>query len=509
MNLAAITLIGIAANFPNPGIFQQVNFAAGPSAGSTTTYSALSIGNKSTAGSAVVNTVYGPDTSPPVQDEADVIQFFGTGSQQHRFFLRFTAVNKTTALYFICVTESTGAAATGTLTFVGAATATCNCRVWCGSDFVDFTINSGDSVTTIAANCAAAVNTQTRWAIVATSSVGVVTTTAVNKGPEGNWIKIGAVLTQNASATTAVSPNAPTALTGGTTSDVNTSALAAIAATRFYYIGLCDSDATNIGRAVTQIESQALPATGIRQRAFVGSSDTVANDITLAIALNDPRTENVWGGTSTDWTPLELAANNMALYSLLEAQQFPRHNFSQFPTDATDAISWLIPGTRNGPTAGPSVAQVAAMLNNGITPIALLPNGQTQLVKRITTRSLNGSVNDYRVRDAHKVTICDRWTDDAKTLTANQFGGLDLIDNPPPGSVLPRGNLVWPQIWGNALEGLVEDYGANGQLQNVPDILAGMQTQRETDNPSRMSNLTPLEPVDIADQFCMVVDQVA
>ena len=131
-----------------------------------------------------------------------------------------------------------------------------------------------------------------------------------------------------------------------------------------------------------------------------------------------------------------------------------------------------------------------------------------QLVKRITTRSLNGSVQDYRVRDAHRVSVPDWWTDDAVYLTQQNYGGLNIAPNPKQGVPFPD-NSTCPLFWSGALQGLVRKYEAAGQLKNGDQIIAGMITQQETNPPDRMSNLTPLQVIDLADQFFILVEQVA
>lgn len=531
--MASIVLAGLAANYPNPGTFLELDFAQGPVGGSGSARTAIIIGNKTTAGTASNDTVvYGPDTAVPCQVENDVITLFGSGSQLHRAYLRFTAVNKTTSLYFIAVSPSAGAAATGTITFVNNATALGNVRVWIGDQFVDTTINSGDTITTIATNVAANINTQTRWAVTATSSVGVVTVTAKNLGPEGNWIRYQAQITTNGTIATTVAPTANTQFTSGTTADVNTTALATILPARYYWIVSCDSDATNIGRIVTQVTAQAQPTTGNRQRVIAGSTDTLANAITLATGINSPRCEIVWAN-ATDMTPLEAAANNAALYALLEqGSQYGvfRKNFSLFPSSANDSTLWLpqvVGGTnlsgaggRNGVAGSPTVAQVTSALNNGLSPISVQTNGQARLEKRITTRSLNGATQDYRIRDAHKVSVCDYWCDDAVAITQLQFGGSDLLPNPQQGQPPPPAIATTPQLWGNALKGLVTRYGNAGQWSYPPgqtvqpgltpaDVInANAVVQQETNPNSRMSALFQLSPVPLADQFAILAQQV-
>lgn len=521
--LASIILTGLSANFPNPGVFFQLDFAQGPVSGAGAPRSALLMGNKTAAGTATNDTVvYGPDTQTPCQTENDVIGLFGTGSQLHRMYLRFTAVNPTIQLYLLAVSPSAGAAATVTETIGTTATSNGNHRTWCVDQFVDTPITNGDTPTIIAGNIVASVNSQTRWPVTASNVAGVITYTAKNLGPEGNWIRMQALITPTtATIGTTTSLTANTFASGGTTADVNTTALSTILPSRYYYIVVADSDATNIGRVVTQVNTQAQPINGIRQRVFAGSMDTLANTITVTTGLNAPRCEITWGN-STDWTPLELAANSAAIYSLLEAGAafgVARKNFSLFPSTQPDTSIWFVKAGRNGVGGAPTIAQITSALNNGITPITVLQNGQAQHVKRCTTRSLNGATADFRIRDPHKVTVCDFWGDDAVALTQLQFGGRDLLPDPAQGQPPPPPIAVTPGIWGGALKGLVKAYGNAGQwdtpggqpLPNGQDAADYINSraiiQRETNPTTRLSALFQLTPVSLADQYCILAQQ--
>jgi phage tail sheath gpL-like len=511
---ASIILTGVSSNFPNPGVYAQINFAAGPSGPAAGPRNILLYGNAATAGTATRDTVvYGPDTQTPCQTESDVITLFGAGSHLHRMFLRASAVlgnNSPIGIYYIPVTSSAGSAATATLTIATTATSVGNLRFWCVDQFIDTGINVGDTATAIAANVATSINSQTRWPITASPSAGAVTLTAVVPGTEGNWIKVQALITPGTAVIgTTTTLTANTLLTGGTTADSIATALTTVQPTRYYYQVLHDSDATNAGRLVTQINSQAQPTTGIRQRGFMGTADTLANEITLATGLNAPRME-VSSALGSDWTPMEIAANNAALYALFEASgNGPgpgRHNFSLFPARPGDSSSWFVSLTRSGSGAALTTTQITSALNNGITPLIVVGNSLA-LDKRITSRSLNGSTQDYRVRDAHRVSIPDWWTDDAVALTQNNYGGLDITDNPQPGVQFPN-NCTCPNFWGAALKGLVQTYSNGGQLKNVSTILSAMITQKETSPPNRMSNLTPLQCIDLGDQYQLLVLQV-
>src|SRR4051794_6114172 len=112
-----IVLAGIAANDPTPNpAYIEVNFAQGASGGDSSEYEILLMGNKTSAGSATVDTViYGPDSLVSMQTEADVIALFGPGSELHRQWRRVNKINKTTTVRALAVTESAGTAASATV----------------------------------------------------------------------------------------------------------------------------------------------------------------------------------------------------------------------------------------------------------------------------------------------------------------------------------------------------------------------------------------------------------
>lgn len=524
---ASIVLTGLAAGYPIPGTYVELDFAQGPAAGNQAPRKVVILGNKSSAGSATADTViYGPDTQTPVQTETDVINLFGAGSQLHRAFLRFTAINQLSPLYFVAVSESAGAQATLTETIATTATSNGNHRTWCDDQYVDTAISVGDTATVIAGNIVVSVNSQTRWPVTASNVAGVVTYTAVNHGPEGNWIKMQALITPATSVIgTTTTLTANTLLSGGATADVNTTALATIQPASFYYVILCDSDAGNAGRAVTQANNNAAPTVGIRQRVVLGGADTLANEITIATGLNAARAELVWNGHgAVDLPPLECAATMTAIYSLLE-QGSPagvyRKNFSNFPATPTDPQFWPVIAGRAGQAGALTNASIVSALNNGITPINVNKAGQAYLVKGITTRSLNGSNADYRIRDRHKVTVCDYWCDDAQAATSGTYGGRDLLPDPVQGQPPPPPIAVTPRLWGNTLKDVVNRYGNAWQWTYLPGVTpqpgqtpadvinaAIVGPQIETASPNRMSALVPLAPVSIADQFALLAQQV-
>lgn len=500
-----INIPGLPANDPVPGTYLDIQFAQGPASSGSTVYNAILIGNKLPTGSALDDgyAVYGPDTDVQLVTEEDCIQLFGAGSELHRMWRRFNAVNKSTALYAVCVKESTGVQATGDLVFSGTATAAGTVRVFVGTASVDAGIVSGDSPTVIAAAVADAINGQSSWAVTASALSGTVTLTAKQKGLRGNAIDFQCQIIGYGTGVS-VSPGTNTRLSGGTVADSNLNALAAIASTSYYYQVSAAEDATQVGSLADQIDSNAAPIIGIRNRGVFGAIGSLAATTTIATGINAARMECVWQQNS-DMTPAELAANDAAIYALQEQSLGAPHslNYDSYGLDSSTASTWFVPAPRDGTVV--SRASVKSALMNGITPIAVSKPGQSYLVKRITTRSLSGSVPDYRTRDSHIVTVCDFFGNEVVVQSTLSFSGSTVANDPAPGQQVPGPAVVTPRIFKALLLGVTQDYAARDLIADSAQTIA--QTIVERGPANRLSALVPLKPIDLLDQIGIIISQ--
>ncbi len=505
---SSIPLTGLAANDPVPGNYLEINFSQGTASLGTATYPILLLGNKTVGGDATVDSVvYGPGSNSPLPlvTSADAIARFGQGGELHRMWRRVTKINTVTPIYAVAVTESVGAAATQVITFTNTATANGAARYYMGDEYVDAPITSGDSVTNVAAAMKSAINSKLDWAVTANNSSGVMTVTAKNLGLRGNWLR-GSCVVSGLSVGTTSSITAQAFFTGGTTADSSTTALATILPQRFYYIASAAEDSTQMLALITQVNLQAQPVTGIRQRVVGASIDTSANVNTLATTMNSARMELVWM-QNAEWTPAELAANMAAVYALEEIPLQFRCNFSGYGSDAKTQPNWMVPPSKSGTI--PTRATIAAALNSGVTPIGTSSSGSTYLVKRITTRFKSGSNLDYRIRDSHKVTICDRFGDDWLAKCSLEFAGKKLAADPLKGQRTPSGDVATPRVVLASLWQLTEDYNDLEMLQNVDQIKDNTLVIRESSPTTRMSCKIPLQTIDILDQIATSLDQVA
>lgn len=509
---AAIVPVGLTSSEPTPGIFMEVNFAQGPSVGSGLTRAILALANKLAAGSAVLDTeIYGPDTNVQLQTEPQMVALAGSGSEAHRLFRRMAAVTGGQSgppVYWLFVTESAGANATGTVTVATNATGNATHRLWVGDEFVDTGIFTDDTPTVIAAAIAANVNAKTHWAVSASANVGAVTLTAKQKGLRGNLIRYQAQIITPVSIGTTTTATTDAFLTGGTTADSSATALATILPRWYYHIVSAAEDGTQAGALASQLATQSLAINGIRQRMFFGSVDTLANTITIATGINSPLAELIWSEKSP-WTPAEIAANAAVVYAMEEADELGfRTNFIGYGKSATTQGMWKMPASRVA-SAWPTPASIRSALNNGITPIGVdTISRKTFIVDRFTTRSLNGSQPDARIREAHKVTISHRFADVLGRAIADAGEGKVIGDDPPPGQA-PGENMMTPMITRGIVFRTIDKFAARSKVQNPDAIKNGSVVQRSENPTSRMEIRVPLATIDNFRQAAVVVDQVA
>ncbi|HBD18681.1 MAG TPA: phage tail protein [Arenimonas sp.] len=148
-------------------------------------YRVLFIGQKVAAGTATVNTLLRVATT----DAAVVL--FGAGSMLTRMIEQFKAANRYIDCWAIALADhASGAAAAGTLTLTGPATAAGTLALYIGGDRVLTAITSGMTAAQAATAVAAAVTADTTLPVTALAADAVVTFTAKHEGLVGNDIDL-------------------------------------------------------------------------------------------------------------------------------------------------------------------------------------------------------------------------------------------------------------------------------------------------------------------------------
>lgn len=184
MALGAISFNNIPANIRVPLFYAEMdNTQAGYFTQNKRT---LLIGQKLTAGTAVVNTPYLVSTS----DQAKTL--FGVGSMLARMHALYRQQDAIGEVWCIAVADAgAGVQATGTITVTGPATGAGTINLYIAGQRVQVAVASGDAATAIATAINAAINAATDLPVTSTVASAVVTVTCRWKGLTGNDIAIG------------------------------------------------------------------------------------------------------------------------------------------------------------------------------------------------------------------------------------------------------------------------------------------------------------------------------
>ncbi len=244
-------------------------------------------------------------------------QICGAGSQLARMVEAYRQTDPFGELYVIAVPESTGAAATVTLTVTGAATETGTVNVYVGRTRVQAPVTNGDNVTMIASSIQDAINAVPTLPFTASSSAGVVTLTARHKGLCGNEIPVslnyygfggGEVLPAGVQIAVATG-------TAGTGAPVLTGAVAAMADEPFDYIGLPFSDTASVNTLVTEMNDTSGRWSYARQlygHVYTAKTGTLSELVTAGDQFNQQHITLAGYEKDTQTPADELAASRTA-----------------------------------------------------------------------------------------------------------------------------------------------------------------------------------------------------
>ena len=489
-----IQLTGVDPSSPIPSVNAEVRFAQGESSGDASPTKVLLIAQKTSGGAQTTNTVVGG----PFANETDVITACGAGSYAHRMFLRFSKGCKNALIYILCPTASAGVAAVDVATITVTPTASGTASITICGVVCTYAYTTSDTVTTIAVGLKNAINAHTELPVSAGNVAGVLTITAKIVGTEGNTIRWsaktsgGGVLVNAATSVPDVvlgGSGAGGAVTGTTACDY-TAALATILGVKFDYIVPAAQDAVPLGLLSTQIATQALPSIGFRPFGIYGTALSSTNADTLAVGLNNPQMSGANSNAAAEEHYVLAAA--FAAARVLNEVSDPSTNFDGYGTHSGDIFNFSAPVLQsNWPT--PST-DFLLQLNNGVTPIGVTDGGVAYIVRSVTTRSLNGAVNDYRARDTSVPAIAYRFTKDLVAKLAN--APFKKITQDPPNTTAPQPDqsFATPARVKMLVETLVRDYVNFGWLDpaKLQTCLNGIVVGVNSVNNSRMDVSVPL-----------------
>lgn len=486
--MAGFTLTGIDPNDPRPGQAIEIRLATGQGSGAVGTRKICLLAQKTSDGSETENAI---DTL--IADETDAVARFGSKSEMLSVYRKYVEIDPTAEIYGIAIpANGSGTASTVDFVFATAATAATTLVIEWAGQTTEVAVASGDATTTIAAAAEAAGDDMFEWPISFSVSSSTVTATVVSPiGPRGDFTLAGLRMYFKKNVTTTVTKGS---VSSGTNDDDHTTALAVLATRNLYYqisskslTGTASSTDNGIGEHAAQITSTALPAVGIRQELHFGYVGQASNITSYATSVNNPRVK-MWWAQGTSWTPAMVAAHCAAVAHFkrlsVVAARLTDYGLSARGVQEIFNVPkpWLSADL-------PTDSEIRSALNNGATVINWTPTGQGYIVREITTRSLNGTANDFRARSGHIVPALDFAADyisERVAQVAQDFVADDLAEG-----ILPVENTTTPlSVKGVVLAAIDDLVAFEGGPVLDPSVLDAMKNSVEV---RRLTNGTSIK----------------
>ena len=367
MPSANIAFDNIPATIRTPGIYTEFNTKMAVNTLPANLYRVLIIAQRLAAGTVAAN------TPVDVFSDEDAAIYFGRGSVAHLAVRAAIKANRYLSLQCIALDDAAaGVVATGTVTIAGTATGSGALRLTVNNQHVDIAIASGDAASAIATALNAQIALQPDLPVTATVLAGAVTLTAKHKGTLGNAIKLS-TLVQAAGVTATV-----VAMANGLNDPDITAALTAVYSAGHNILISAFNDTTNVTALRTHINAVSGPQEKRRVRAVVAHTGTYAQATTLAASVNSGRILEVLD-PNADESVYEVAAAMGAVAASEEDPARPLNGMELVGLTPPPMANWL------------SETQIEAALHNGVTPTRVGPGNVVQIVRAITSYTLNAN----------------------------------------------------------------------------------------------------------------------
>lgn len=325
----------------------------------------LIIGQKMAAGTLAALTLL------DVFSDVEAAVACGYGSQVHRMVRAALVANPYANISIVPVDDIVaGTLASFPVTVAGAPTAAGAFALALNDTLVQVNVAVTDTPTTVAAAFVAAITALPNLPFTASNAVGVITITAKNKGTVANGFKVTA---SGIAAGMTLVAGAP--VVGATDPDI-TAALTVAFLGGHDQVVMPYTDAPNLTALRNHLDNVGNYAEKRWALGFVASNGTLAAATTLSAAINHGWVNHAWCRKSTT-APMEIAAAYAATIAATEDPAMP------FDYCAVNGIAPPLVVDRTSRTEEESA------LYNGITPLNVGPGEVVQVVRAVTTYTLN------------------------------------------------------------------------------------------------------------------------
>lgn len=379
-----ISFANIPASIRKPGKYFEFNTSLAVRTLPGNLQKTLIVAQRLAAGTIAAN------TPVEVYSDSEAATYFGRGSMAHLMVRAALIANPYLALTVLAMDDAgASVAATATVVHTGPATSAGTLTLNVGGQQVVIAIASGDASTAIAAALKAQCDKQPDLPVSATVVASTVTLTAKNKGTQGNGIKLSTVVTATGVAATAG------AMGAGATDPTVATGLAEVFASGHNIVISAWNDATTLTALRTHLDNVSGP---LEQRGAIGiygHTGTLANATTLASGVNSGRISGMLVPSAYHMA-YEVAA---AYGAVVASEEDPAR-----PLNTLALTGIAVPPLANRL----SRTEQENALYNGVTPSEVGPGDKVQIVRAVTTYTLDPqSVPDISLLDLTTIRTLD------------------------------------------------------------------------------------------------------
>lgn len=350
-----------------------------------------------------------------VFSDVDAAVYFGYGSIAHQMVKAAIKANPYVQLTVIAFDDDeAGVAATGTATVTGTATAPGTITLVVGDARVAVSVETGATAAQVATKLAAAATAAIELPITAAAAAGVITLKAKHKGAAGNDIKVKAEV-RTAGLTADV-----TAMADGQI-DPDLAPALAVAFAAGHNIVASPFDTTEALTTLrTHLEAVGSPMEQRDAIGVAGTPATLSAATTLAGAINSGLMTLGWHNGSV-LSAAQIAAAYASVIAFEEDPARPLNTLELKGLDVTDIASQ--PGRTEQENA----------LYNGVTPFEIGPGNRVQIVRAITTYTVNPQgVDDVSLLDLTTMRTLHYVRKASRERIALRFPREKLSEKTPP-----------------------------------------------------------------------------
>ena len=468
-----ISFYTIPSSIRKPGKYFEFNTRLAVNTLPANLQNMLIIGQRLAAGSV-------PALTPTqVFSGAQAADFFGAGSLAHLMCLAAITANPYLQLTVCALDDAAGAQASETLTLATNASSSGVLTLWVGNQSVQIAVNIGDTPATVATELAAALGQISSLPVTAVAAANVVTLTAKNKGTVANQIGIVSTITAGGMTATLANPT----LTGGTIDPDPSTAMAKVFAQQYDVICIPYNDQASLTALRTYLDNVSGP---LEQRPGVGVygyTGALAGATTLAGEINGGRMlEAYLRGTKSPG--YEVAAAFASVMAFEEDPAMPLNTLALTGIAAPTVDQRL------------SRTEQENCLYNGVTPLEVGPGEVVQIVRAITTYTLNpAGVADISLLDVTTIRTLDYVRKACRERVELRFPRAKLSTKTPP--------RVHDELYDVLLK--LEELEI---VENVEANKDGLLVEKDLQDPNRLDAKIPCDVVNGLHVFAGRIDLI-